>query len=572
MNSNCQLNVIGHRLKAEVSEVFFFSLKPSALSLNLPHAPLSLFWRGVINIYAFIFILLIPATGHAIGSVGVQPLTIETELSPNKKGEFEIEIFSTSSEDTAVHISLFDPVQKEDGSLDFIEAGKSQDSCSSWIKLPKTDLVVPAGETITLKGEIIVPRGASGVKIGTVMIEPPYEKKEKGISVRVRYAVIIKLKVKGKTIVESARFEGMSIKTMDDGIPVIEALVRNTSSVDFKARGQVILQDESGRIVETIKLTTIYLEEKKRRSKEDKKTSKTTDKEEELQTVYPGAKVAFIGIINKPLKEGEYTAILNMRYGKRSLSAKERLSVTKEVAEAFKKKERLSFEIKPLSIELKVPAGGSRTSFINVTNLSEIPLNVRLSLKDIVYSPEGERIVKEEGTTPYSLTGYLFLQDQGYYMGPRLSKTIPIDIKVPSEAKKGGRYGQLFVEVSSGDFKEQRYVDIFLVIPDVLETAAEVIKFETAGKNEDRGFQIEIKNLSSVHINPVGRIIIKDLNDNEYGEIALKLKQDIILPGSTGIMRGEYKKRLSSGKYRAIAEIDYGGKERLKKEIFFTVK
>jgi hypothetical protein len=523
-------------------------------------------------ISAFILILLIPATGLAIGSVGVQPLTIETELSPNKKGEFEIEIFSTSNEDTAVHLSLFDPVQKEDGSLDFIEAGKSSDSCSSWIKLSRTDLVVPAGERVVLKGEIIAPRGASGVKIGTVMIEPPYEKKEKGISVRVRYAVIIKLKVKGKTIMESARFEGMSIKTTNEGIPVIEAHVKNTSAVDFKARGQVILQDESGRIVETIKLTTIYLEEKKRRSKEDKKTSKKTEKEEELQTVYPGAKVAFIGMINKPLKEGEYTAILNMRYGKRSLSAKERLSVTKEMADAFKKTERLSFDIKPLSIELKVPAGGSRTSFINVTNLSDKPLNIRLNLKDISYSPDGDRIVKEEATTPYSLSGFLFLQDSGFSIGPRLSRTIPIDIKVPGETMKGGRYGQLIVEVFDGDFKEQRYVDISLIIPDVPEPAVDVIKFETEGKKEEQRFHLEIKNLSSIHINPLGRLIIKDLNDNEYGQIELKLKQGMVLPGSTGIMTGEYKKRLLSGKYRAVAEIDYGGKERLIKELVFTVK
>lgn len=132
--------------------------------------------------------------------MGVQPLNIDLELLPSKKGEFSIDIYSTSNEDTPVTVSLYDVIQREDGNVDFTDPGKSQFSCAKWIKLQKNDFIVPAGETVSLKGEIIVPRDASGVKIATIMIEPAYEKKEKGITIKLRYAVIVKVKVKGKNL------------------------------------------------------------------------------------------------------------------------------------------------------------------------------------------------------------------------------------------------------------------------------------------------------------------------------------------------------------------------------------
>ena len=63
-------------------------------------------------------------------------MTIDLELYPNKKGEFQIDVYSTSpKEDASVHLSLFDAMQKEDGSMDFVDVGKNPYSCTPWIKL-----------------------------------------------------------------------------------------------------------------------------------------------------------------------------------------------------------------------------------------------------------------------------------------------------------------------------------------------------------------------------------------------------------------------------------------------------
>ena len=176
----------------------------------------------------FFIVFLFPSLSHAVGAVGVKPMTIDLELSPNKKGEFQIEVYSTSKEDTPVHLSLFDAMQKEDGSMDFVDVGKNPYSCTPWIKLERTDFTVSGGETVTVKGEIFVPRGSSGSRIATIMVEPGYEKKPVGISIRVRYAVVLKLKIKGRAVVERAELEKLSLKKLPDGTPAIEAVVLNT--------------------------------------------------------------------------------------------------------------------------------------------------------------------------------------------------------------------------------------------------------------------------------------------------------------------------------------------------------
>jgi len=166
--------------------------------------------------------------------------------------------------------------------------------------------------------------------------------------------------------------------------------VFNKSETDFKARGRALVQDSSGKIITSINLTTESLERKKKDREKEKKEKRLRDKdkvkEEEDQRLYPGSKVAFFGRFDKLVSPGDYTVILNMKYGKRSLTAKEKIEITEEdIASLAAKKpaEGASFEIKPASLEIKSPPGGVRSAFFNITNITDKPIKVTLSLKDI---------------------------------------------------------------------------------------------------------------------------------------------------------------------------------------------
>lgn len=538
--------------------------------------------------FILLFFLLFPSSSLAVGTVGVKPMTIDLELQPNKKGEFQIEVYSTSKEDTPVHLSLFDAMQKEDGSMDFVDVGKNPYSCTPWIKLERTDFTVPAGETVTVRGEIFVPRANSGSRIATIMVEPDYEKKEKGITVRVRYAVVLKLKIKGRAVLEKAELEKLSLKKLPDGTPAIEAVVLNKSEIDFTARGRAIIQDDSGKIITSINLTTESLERKKKDREKEKKEKKFKDKdkvkEHEDQRLYPGSKVAFFGKIEKLVTPGEYTVILAMKYGKRSLTAKEKIKLTSEdIASLAAKKpvEGASFEIKPANLEIKSPPGGIRSTFFNITNITDKPIKITLSLKDIEYDPDGETIIKEKGSTPYSSSDWIELEKTEYIIEPRLSQTISMRVKVPEGTQPGGRYAQVVVEklvVSEANLSEEGriekdFVEVVVIVPGKVEPAVEIKRFERMKKDTGpEEFVVDTKNISAIHLIPKGRVVIKDMYGNEVEQVELKLKAKAILPQIEGRMTGEIRKKLIPGEYSANVEIDYGGKERATSKLSFVVK
>ena len=544
------------------------------------------------KIFIFLFAFLFPSLSHAIGTVGVKPMTIDLELYPNKKGEFQIDVYSTSpKEDASVHLSLFDAMQKEDGSMDFVDVGKNPYSCTPWIRLEKTDFTVPAGETVTVKGEIFVPRANSGSRIATIMVEPGYEKKKTGITVRVRYAVVLKLKIKGRAVLERAGLERLGIKRLADGTPAIEAVVLNKSEIDFTAKGRTLIQDSSGKIITSINLTTESLERKKKDREKEKKEKKFKDKykvkEDEDQRLYPGSKVAFFGRIDKLVTPGEYTAILNIKYGKRSITAKEKIKITEEdIASLAAKKpaEGASFEIRPASLEIKSPLRGVRSAFFNIINITEKPIKVTLSLKDIEYNLDGGIIViKEKGSTPYSSSGWIELEKTEYIIEPRLSQTISMRVKVPDSAQAGSRYSQVVIEklvvneanLSEGEAGhiEKDFVEIGVIVPGKVEPVIEIKSFEKS-KN-DKGaeeFVVDVKNSCAISLVPKGRVVIKDIYGNEVEQVELKLKAERILPQSEGRMTGEIRKKLIPGEYTANVEIDYGGKERAISRLSFVVK
>ncbi|MCL6584384.1 MAG: hypothetical protein K6U11_12200 [bacterium] len=549
--------------------------------------------------------LLFPSPSESIGTIGVRPLTINLELAPNKKGEFTIEAYSTSpKEDASVHIYLAEVAQKEDGSVDFFDAGELPYSCTPWIKLDKTDLIVPAGEVAKIRGTVLVPAGKSGSRVAAIMVEPGYEKKPTGVSIKLRYAVVLKLNIQGRPTIEQAELKKIGIKKLADGTAGIEALIANTSEAEFKARGKISLQDSSGKIVAGFPLTTEALERKyKNEEKENKRMKKAPQQEDEdAQSIFPGARVAFFGRLDKPIPPGEYTAILNLKYGKKTLAAKQKVVLSQELASLLPKESAAtsSFEIKPANLEIKGQPGGVRAGSFSIVNLTQEPIQVSLSVKDLEYSPEGETVLREKNSTPYSAADCIELEIGECTIGPRLSRGIAVKFAAPHSAEPGERYAAIVIEKKPSSAAEQEasssspsaqssstsgqnsstsgqaereIVEVAAIVPGQIEPAAEIVNFKhltQSGGNLE--FILEVKNSGLSHLEPKGRIMVKDIYNHDAGQIEMKLLSPLILPKTVARMRGVLGKKLSAGEYVATAEVDYGGKEAARSKITFMVK
>ncbi|PIV41156.1 MAG: hypothetical protein COS27_10565, partial [Nitrospirae bacterium CG02_land_8_20_14_3_00_41_53] len=120
---------------------------------------------------------------------------------------------------------------------------------------------------------------------------------------------------------------------------------------------------------------------------------------------------------------------------------------------------------------------------------------------------------------------------------------------------------------------EKDFVEIGVIVPGKVEPVIEIKRFERF-KNEKgvEEFVLNVKNSSSIHLIPKGRVIIKDIYGNEVEQVELKLKARAILPQIEGRMTGEPRKKLIPGEYTANVEVDYGGKERATSKLSFIVK
>lgn len=527
-----------------------------------------IFIEQKLGFWFFLLFFLYPNFLLAVGSVGVKPMVIDLELSPNSKGDFKIEVFSTTKEDTPVHVSILDTIQKEDGSLDFVPMGKNPFSCAKWIKLDKTDFIVSGENTVYVNGEIFVPRMAQGMRIATLMVEPGYEKKPTGITVKLRYAVVLRLKIKGRPVIEKAKLENFGIKQLEDGTPILQTVLFNDSEIDYFVKGKIIIQDNSGKILNNLNLTTDALERKK--MDKGKKASKSID--EEGQKLYPGSKVFFWSKIDKFLPEGEYTAIVNIKYGKRTLTKKETFYISKQMVEHFKENKHTNFEIQPEKIEMKIARGGKRVANFKIINHSNSDLNLKIYLKDLSFNENGEKILKEKGTTSYSLYDYFVLEKEVYSIESGKTQTVQFTISIPASAAPGGRYGVLVVENLS-DQSQKKYIDLTILTQDKIETAVDLRKVSILNEDNDKQIvNLELKNVSLVHVIPTGKISFRDSKSVEIASIQLKLDGDFLLPESVGILKGDLKKKLVKGKYFATAEVFYGDKKSLTKDFEVEVK
>ncbi len=510
----------------------------------------------IFSFFMLAAMLALPASSYAIGAIGVKPLTINLEVTPGITKKFQLHINSITEEPAKVKIIPMDMIQKEDGSGEFLEAGKSPFSCTKWIKMEKLNFTVPVGETITLNGEVKLPAGAKGSKVAIMMIIPDTPKLKKGVTVVIRYAVRIMVRTKNR-VLEKIGIENVDFD-ISDGQPIIKAIINNQSKADIKTTGRLMLQDKNNKIIITMPLMSLTEETRK------KEKEKNTGKKQKIEgtRIYPESTVAFLGRINKPLVPGEYKATIMLKYGDRkSFNLQKNITLTKELlakAQHNQQGKNSFYEIKPASVALKAPPGSSRMATFNLQNKSENTLKAALNIRDIKYDLTGKILFPDKNTTAYSCSNWIELSDKEIEIAPRLSKSINIKLKAPPDTPAGGYYSQIAIDMAAVDAASDKTkinhasAMISVIIPGKTKIAGEIIKTEPVmNKSGIKSFNVLLANKGNIGITPQGSILIRDIYQNEVERIELKSNNSMILPHTKSKLQGTVKKKLIPGKYFA---------------------
>lgn len=244
-------------------------------------------------------LVLIASAFSQAAEFAVSPMLIELDGAANVRQPFQFNVFGKSAGN--VKLSVQSLRQQPTGHMDFVADTSAANDMAAWVRLETNGFAVKEGETRTINGELTVPRGAQGTYLAAVMVEEQRPESDTGVTVNVRYAVILTLDVAGPRRRVVTSFDHLQLSEQDDR-HFIEARFVNSSAEDHDLLSELQLRDSNNRLVARIPL----------------RTQSAWQRGEAASRVFPGAEVIVYGEVPPSLLAGDYVAMVRNQFGGRA--------------------------------------------------------------------------------------------------------------------------------------------------------------------------------------------------------------------------------------------------------------
>lgn len=254
-------------------------------------------WMGKM---AVTLVLALSALGAHAAEFGVSPMLIELTGAPDVSQDFQIQVLGKTSGNAKV--SVYRLNQLPTGHMEFLPPAAGTDDMSGWITLEKNRLSIRKGETVMLKGSVKVPRKAAGTNVAAIMVEEDQPQKAKGITLNVRYAVVLSVNVGGTLSTRTiTNFHDLSLEPQEERV-FIKGLFKNGGKTDGQLNAELQLRDASNRLVLKTPL----------------KTQSAWQRSDAASRVFPGSEVVVFGELPRTLPAGTYQAFVRNRFSDRA--------------------------------------------------------------------------------------------------------------------------------------------------------------------------------------------------------------------------------------------------------------
>jgi len=232
----------------------------------------------------------------------------------------------------------------------------------------------------------------------------------------------------------------------------------------------------------------------------------------------------------------------------------------------------------PGKIELVLEPGSSTTREIYITNRLGREMTFQVEVEDMTGSPDPEKTVifLGEKRGPYTLKDWVHPEIKEFTLQHGQRMRLPVEIKIPEDAEPGGRYGVVFVatkpeppEVKPGEQEAAGGIAIrtrtgallFVRIPGEVKEEGYLKEFglDPSKRFFEKGpitFKFIFENQGNVHLNPHGRVEIKNMVGKPVGEI--EVAPFFTLPNSSRMHKVTWERKKLFGKYIATAYINRG--------------
>ncbi|MEO0075044.1 MAG: hypothetical protein ABIK31_02915, partial [candidate division WOR-3 bacterium] len=287
--------------------------------------------------------------------------------------------------------------------------------------------------------------------------------------------------------------------------------------------------------------------------------------------ILPNSTVNIRSIIAKP-KAGEYIAEVIIKYGERGqLTAKMPFEVTKSKVIAKGKLNAslpLAVMINPENISLSIMPNAVRNRIIILTNEEKFDLKVNAAVVNVTNAEDGEWIaVESQVNDKWSCAEWLSLETNEFILKAGEKKPLKINIKVPASKEQGERFCQIKIKMQKDScLPTELFLPVVLKYAGNFREELEITDINIINKNP-LICGVIVRNVGDIGIKPTGKVSIQSVINNPdllgeitkpVGEYKIHEINDLILPNKTVRLHTTTISPLSKGKYRVIAEIEYG--------------
>lgn len=251
--------------------------------------------------FSILFLLLLVTHYSIAGEFAVSPMMIELIAKNREIKEFSFSVFGKSN--SVIKLELFNMNQLESGYMAFTKLGEDDlVSMGSWVELERNNFRIRDGETVTVRGSIRVPSRAAGTHLIGVMVEEETPERERGgISVKIRYAVVIILHIEGRYNRIRTQFDELVVVHRDDGT-YLEGYFLNDSAIENWLFNEVQIRGMDNRLLERVPL----------------KTESAWQRADIGSRVFPGARVRIYGKITESFDTGIYNVLVRNNFADKS--------------------------------------------------------------------------------------------------------------------------------------------------------------------------------------------------------------------------------------------------------------
>ncbi|HOA39886.1 MAG: hypothetical protein WBI32_08295 [Halanaerobiales bacterium] len=488
------------------------------------------YFSGIILFFLFMIFFSLSAM-----AIGVQPLTLDFTMTPGERKDFSL-ILSSSGMEESVSISIYQSYQDFTGNLAYRVGDLETFPEMGWVELEKNNILVPVEGEVELKGSIGVPFGTRpGSYVIILMVEPEASKTGDGISLIVRYAVRLIVRVDGPNLRERGRINFLQLEKDENGNQVLVAEVENNSQLDYLAGVEVTIRDENRSLVERLVLRTIAAERNQR----------------DFTRIYPGSRVLFIGKPENYLYPGNYELRALMSYGERGkVTFVNDIRILPgqfpEPVQALNK----YFTLKPEMVNIKLKPGQRYTETFEIKNIFRESIYIKTEVLDI------------EEDYKFSLIPWLRLHaDDRLALLPRQSRQFLKILQVPIDAAEGGYYALLKLKVYEDEslinLLDEKIIPISCLVGKDGRLETQIKGFEFINQ-EEQAFLLLLKNIGQVHLKPRVKLNLLNKAQESLGEIELEsedLIEGLLFPGKEVFFKGVFKGKLEEGEYNAVIEV-----------------